>query len=259
MTDTPQVGDPAVERAKAFDLSVVIPAYNEERRLGESLERIIGYLEGRGGTFEVLVVDDGSRDRTAAVAAGLSHRHVELLALPENRGKGAALRQGVLASRGDWVLLCDADLSTPIEDLATLERRTHGAEVILGSRAVSDSQITQRQPIYRELMGKTFNRILRTLALVSQRDTQCGFKLLRGDVARQLFAELTIERFAFDVELVCLACDRGYRVIEQGVRWQDSPSSRVHPLRDSLNMLVDVLRLRLRRLVHGVRSQSRRP
>ena len=126
----------------------------------------------------------------------------------------------------------------------TLKARAEEAEVILGSRAVSDSQVTQRQPIYRELMGKTFNRILRTLALVSEQDTQCGFKLLRGDVARELFADLTIERFAFDVELVCLARDRGYRVVEQGVRWQDSPSSRVHPLRDSLNMFLDVLKLR---------------
>lgn len=259
MSETPRAGEPAAQRANALDLTVVIPAYNEEHRLGESLERIIEYLEGRGGSFEVLVVDDGSRDGTAAVATEFSYRNVELLALPENRGKGAALRRGVLASRGDWVLLCDADLSTPIEDLTTLERRTPQAEVILGSRAASDSRVTQRQPIYRELMGKTFNRILRALALVSQRDTQCGFKLLRGDVARQLFADLTIERFAFDVELVCLARDRGYRVIEQGVRWQDSPSSRVHPLRDSLNMLLDVLGLRLRRLVKSLRSWRRRP
>ena len=115
--------DRNAERANPVDLTVVIPAYNEEQRLGESLQKIVDHLEGRGERFEVLVVDDGSEDRTVAVAAEYSHRHVELLAQPENRGKGAALKRGVLSSHGDWVLLCDADLSTPIEDLATLEAR----------------------------------------------------------------------------------------------------------------------------------------
>lgn len=258
MSDAPTGTDRDAERTNPVDLTVVIPAYNEEHRLGESLRKVANYLKGRDETFEILVVDDGSEDRTAAVAAEHSHRHVELLRQPENRGKGAALKRGVLSSHGAWVLLCDADLSTPIEDLVTLKARAEEAEVILGSRAVSDSQVTQRQPIYRELMGKTFNRILRTLALVSEQDTQCGFKLLRGDVARELFADLTIERFAFDVELVCLARDRGYRVVEQGVRWQDSPSSRVHPLRDSLNMFLDVLKLRVRRSARGPGSSSHR-
>ena len=113
---------------------------------------------------------------------------------------------------------------------------------------MAESRVTQHQPIYREMMGKTFNGILRLLALVEERDTQCGFKLVRGDLARELFGELSIERFAYDVELVCLARDRGERIVEQGVRWQDSSNSRVHPVRDSLSMLADVLRLRLRRL-----------
>lgn len=230
-------------------LSVVIPAYNEEERLGESLRRILEFLDTRDGAFEILVVDDGSIDGTAQVAGNFPSPPVRLLRQSENRGKGAALKKGVLDSRGDWVLLCDADLSTPIEDVKTLESRSDDAEVILGSRAVADSDITKHQPIYRELMGKTFNTILRMLALVKEKDTQCGFKLIRGDVARKLFAELSIERFAFDVELVCLARDGGYRVVEQGVRWEDSPISRVHPIRDSLSMFGDVLRLRLRRLL----------
>ena len=234
---------------ESIPLSVVIPAYDEEERLGGSLRRILDYLHSRCDVFEVIVVDDGSADGTADVATGFPHPPVELLRLPQNRGKGAALRMGVLKSRGDWVLLCDADLSTPIEDLETLQARAAEAELILGSRAVADSNVTQHQPLYRELMGKTFNGILRLLALVEERDTQCGFKLIRGDVARELFADLSIERFAFDVELVCLARDRGYRVVEQGVSWQDSPNSRVHPIRDSLSMFSDVLRLRLRRLM----------
>lgn len=231
-------------------LSVVIPAYNEEERVGDSLRRILEYLAPERGDFEILVVDDGSVDGTTAVVNESPSPPVRLLRQPQNRGKGAALKRGVLESRGDWVLLCDADLSTPIEDLEVLRTRARDsqAEVILGSRAASDSEVTQHQPFYRELMGKTFNVILRTLSLVQERDTQCGFKLLQGEVARELFADLSIERFAFDVELVCLARDKGYRVVEQGVHWQDSPDSSVHPLRDSLNMFADVLRLRLRRL-----------
>lgn len=237
-----------LERLDSTRLSVVIPAYNEEERLGGSLDRVVDYLGHRFEGFEVLVVDDGSTDGTTEVAGDFPDPPVRLLRLPQNRGKGAALRKGVLESRGEWVLLCDADLSTPIEDLEVLQSRQDDAELILGSRATADSTITKHQPIYRELMGKTFNGILRTLALVEERDTQCGFKLIRGEVARELFADLSIERFAFDVELVCLARDRGYRVVEQGVHWEDSPNSRVHPVRDSLSMFGDVLRLRLRRL-----------
>ena len=230
-------------------LSVVIPAYNEEERLDASLRRIVDFLGSRSYAFEVMVVDDGSADGTAEVVSGFQNPPIQLLRLPQNRGKGAALRKGVLASRGEWVLLCDADLSTPIEDLEILQSRQAEAELILGSRAAADSNVTRPQPLFRELMGRTFNRIVRILALVQERDTQCGFKLIRGDVARELFADLAIERFAFDVELVCLARDRGYAVVEQGVRWEDSPNSRVHPIRDSLNMFSDVVRLRLRRLM----------
>lgn len=232
----------------SISLSVVIPAYNEEQRLGGTLKRVVEYLRDRAEGFEVLVVDDGSQDRTAEIAGEYPDPPVRTLRLEANRGKGAALKAGVLASRGEWVLLCDADLSTPIEDLEVLEARQSEAPMILGSRAVADSRVTQHQPVYREMMGKTFNGILRLLALVEERDTQCGFKLIRGELARELFGQLSVERFAYDVELVCLAKDRGARVIEQGVRWEDSPNSRVHPIRDSANMLMDVLGLRLRRL-----------
>lgn len=234
---------------ESIPLSVVIPAYEEEERLGTTLRQILGYLDRHRDAFEVIVVDDGSADGTSEVAGGFPSPPVVLVQLPRNRGKGAALRRGVLESRGDWVLLCDADLSTPIEDLEALQGRAAEAELILGSRAVADSKITKHQPLYREIMGKSFNGILRMLGLVEERDTQCGFKLIRGDVARELFNDLSIQRFAFDVELVCVARDRGYRVVEQGVHWEDSPNSRVHPLRDSLSMFGDVLRLRLRRLM----------
>jgi dolichyl-phosphate beta-glucosyltransferase len=143
--------------------------------------------------------------------------------------------------------LTDADLSTPIEDLERLERELGRAPVVLGSRALESSEITLRQPFYREAMGKTFNWILRRLGLVRFRDTQCGFKLLEGEAGRRLFSELTIERFAYDVELVLLAERHGLAVREVGVRWADSAASRVNPLVDSARMLWDVLRLSLRR------------
>lgn len=236
-------------------LSIVIPAYNEAERLPPTLRRICSYLEGRRTAqegqgsvqgFEVIVVDDGSQDGTVAAAEAVGHPAVRVLALGRNRGKGAALKSGVGGSRGEQVLLCDADLSTPIEDLERLERQLGDAQVVLGSRATAESNVTRRQPPYRELMGKTFNLLIRALGMTGIRDTQCGFKLLDGRVARELFAQLTVERFAYDVELVLLARRRGYRVAEVGVTWENSPSSRVDPVADSLGMLWDVLRLRLR-------------
>lgn len=227
------------------ELSVVIPAYNEDARLGPTLRRVVEYLEGSGRTFEVLVVDDGSRDRTAAVARQHLDGRVLLIRHPVNRGKGAAVRTGVLATQGERVLITDADLSTPIEDLERLEPRLAEAEIVLGSRAAARSEITRRQPVYRELMGKTFNKIIRLLGVRGIRDTQCGFKLLDGVLARWLFAGLTVDRFAYDVELVWLARRRGHRMAEVGVRWANSPDSRVHPIFDSLSMLRDVVRFRL--------------
>jgi dolichyl-phosphate beta-glucosyltransferase len=232
-------------------ISVVIPAYEEAARLGASLERVLAYLEARGDGFEVLVVDDGSRDATAAVAEAYADRGVRVLRLPENRGKGAALRAGVLASRGRRVLLTDADLSTPIADLERLEPHLAEAPVVVGSRAVAGSELELRQPLYRELMGKTFNKLVRVLAVRGVHDTQCGFKLLDGELARELFADLTVDRFAYDVELLWLARRRGHRVAEVGVRWSNSPLSRVSPLRDSLQMLGDLVTMRWRHRGEG--------
>jgi dolichyl-phosphate beta-glucosyltransferase len=229
-----------------MDLSIVIPAYNEAARLGPTLERILGYLAGQKIAAEVLVVDDGSTDRTAAVAESFAGRGVVLLRQDRNRGKGAALRSGVVASRGAAVLLVDADLSTPIEDLERLRPYLAGAELVLGSRAVPGANILQHQPIYRELMGRTFNLLIRAVGVRGFHDTQCGFKLLDGEAARQLFADLSVDRFAYDVELVWLARRRGYRIAEVGVTWANSPHSSVDPLKDSARMIWDIVVMRLR-------------
>lgn len=235
-----------MEPVRPPELSVVIPAYREALRLPASLVLLERYLVARGLTFELLVVDDGSPDSTSEAVSALELPELRLLRHPDNRGKGAALRTGVLASRGSRVLLTDADLSTPIEELERLEPLLGEAELVFGSRARPDSQVEVRQPWFRERMGKSFNGLLRLLGLAGMPDTQCGFKLLRGEVARELFADLTIERFAYDVELLWLARKRGYRVVDVGVRWRNSPDSRVHPVRDSARMLRDVLALRWR-------------
>jgi glycosyltransferase involved in cell wall biosynthesis len=230
--------------AEAVELTVVIPAYNEAQRLGPSLDQAVRYLVDRGTRHEILVVDDGSADATSDVAAGRTG--VRVLRLPHNQGKGAAVRAGLLASRGERVLVSDADFSTPIGELARLEAGLAEADVVIGSRALRDSVIREHQPIYREFMGKTFNLLIRALGVRGLRDTQCGFKLLRGEAARRLAAALTIDGFAYDVELLWLAHRQGYRIAEMGVQWSNSPDSRVAPLRSSLEMVRDVIRIRFR-------------
>lgn len=225
-------------------LSVVIPAFNEALRLGATLEKVTSFLDLRRAPYEVLVVDDGSSDQTAQVGAGFVSKGVRVIRLPSNQGKGAATRQGVLESRGNRVLLSDADLSTPIEDLEKLEARLAEAPVVIGSRAVSGARITRRQPFYREIMGKTFNKLLRLFGVRGINDTQCGFKLLEGDLARELFAALVTSGFAFDVELLWLVRRAGHLIVEEGVTWENSDGSTVDPLTDPPRMLLEILRFR---------------
>ncbi|MEO1085621.1 MAG: dolichyl-phosphate beta-glucosyltransferase [Acidobacteriota bacterium] len=230
-------------------MSVIIPAYNEGSRLGPSLDQVLSYLEARFQTaaarrYEILVVDDGSADGTAELARTYLDRGVRCLVQPSNIGKGAALKRGVLESRGRRVLLTDADMSTPIDDMPRLEARLDEAAVVIGSRAVAESRLEERQPLYRELMGKTFNKIIRVVGVGGLNDTQCGFKLLDGDVARRIFPHLVTPGFGYDVEMIWLARRFGYRVVEVGVRWAHSPPSRVRPILDSIMMLGEIVRFR---------------
>ncbi len=225
-------------------LSLVIPAFDEERRLGAGLRQAVDYLQRRGEPFEILVVDDGSRDRTCQVAEGFAGEGVRLLRHERNRGKGAAIRTGLAASAGERVLLTDADFSTPIEDLEKLEPHLQRSKLVIGSRGLASSAVRKRQPIYRELMGKTFNRVVRLLGVRGLNDTQCGFKLLEGEAGRRLAGELKIEGFAYDVELIWLARRHGWHVEEVGVVWVNSEDSRVSPIRSSLSMLRDLVRIR---------------
>jgi dolichyl-phosphate beta-glucosyltransferase len=238
---------------KRPDLTIVVPALNERDRLPKSLERIHGYLQESADwtSIEIVVVDDGSSDGTAEIVREMSfsgEMDIRVAVHPETRGKGAAIRTGFGLASGAWVLLTDADLSAPIEGLALLKDAAQTGDVAIGSRAVERRLVETPQPRHRDLMGRVFNLIVRGLGLSGFRDTQCGFKLFPGDLARSLAAAQRIDGFAYDVELLLLAEQWGYRVREVGVPWHHVEASRVLPLRHSSEMLRDLLLLSWRRL-----------
>jgi dolichyl-phosphate beta-glucosyltransferase len=230
-------------------LSIVIPAYNEEQRLPRTIEQIERYLEGRKISYELIIVDDGSTDGTRQVmdAAAQRNNRIRLEALPANRGKGRALAAGVAVARGDEVLVTDADLSTPIEELEKLDAALKaGADVAIGSRAVKGSQIEIPQPVYRVLMGKVFNLIVQVVLLPGIWDTQCGFKLFRADVAHPVFAGLTTDGFGYDPEVLYMAKRRGMKIVEVPVVWRHSAPTKVLPIRSSFDMFKHVVRVRFK-------------
>ncbi len=237
-------------------LSIVIPAFNEQSCIAESLRRVRDWAAEAQPRYEVLVADDGSSDDTAGIvrAAAEGWPALRLVSLPSNRGKGAATREGVLASEGAWVLCSDADLSTPIGEAERLLQAGERAPVVIGSRSIAGANIARRQPLYRVAMGRAFNLATRLATPGGFADTQCGFKLYRADAARDIFSRLTIEGFAFDVEALYLAHRLGYAVAEVPVTWLNDENSSVRVLRDPLEMLADVLRVRRRH-----RDLSRRP
>jgi dolichyl-phosphate beta-glucosyltransferase len=231
-------------------ISIVIAAYNEEQRIGESLLKIKDYLDAQNFAYEIIVVDDGSTDNTRQVTIGYQPeiKNLKIITYSKNKGKGYALRQGVLASKGESVLVSDADLSTPIEELSSMLPLiiTHEYDVVIGSRALKPETIIKKQPWWRQGMGKIFNRIVSLLVLEGFKDTQCGFKLFSGEAARALFKNARVDRFAYDVEILALAKKRSYRVTEVPVRWLNSPASKVHPVFDSLQMVFDLVKVRVR-------------
>jgi dolichyl-phosphate beta-glucosyltransferase len=229
-------------------LSVIIPAFNEEKRLSSTIAAVLKYLDARDfGPVELIIVDDGSTDGTVAVAdrmAGEDAR-VRIMTNPANRGKGHAVRQGMRAACGEWVLFSDADLSTPIEELGKLIAaveldRTGGA---IGSRAIDRSLVERPQPLFRELGGRFFNIFMRLTTGLKFQDTQCGFKLFRADLARAVSARQRTDGFGFDVEILYIAGKLGFRITEVPVRWINAEGSKVG-LWNGLDAFVDLLRIR---------------
>jgi len=229
-------------------LSIVIPAYNEEQRLPATLGAIAAYLQTKPLDFvEILVVDDGSRDRTAEVVrqAAAADARIRLLQNPGNRGKGYAVRHGMQKAQGEWILFTDADLSAPIEDLEKLEEavRRENADGAIGSRALDRRLVLRRQSPLRELSGRVFNLAMRLVTGLPYRDTQCGFKLFRRDVAQCVAARQQSDGFGFDVEILYIARKHGYRILEVPVRWANVEGTKVSLLK-GLEAFLDPLRVR---------------
>ena len=229
--------------------SLVIPAFNERNRIEACIRSAADWLRGHPGgwEWELVVVDDGSNDGTRAVA----RRVAEEIGLPmtlhthdRNRGKGAAIRTGVLSTTGDPVLVSDTDLSTPLSEWSKLAERLPTHPIAIGSRALEQDLVRLRQSLPRRLLGQWGNLLVRLFAVPGIHDTQCGFKLFRGDLARELFAQARIDRFAYDVEILFLARRRGIRIAEVPVLWFNSPESKVSILRDSVKTLIDLFRIR---------------
>jgi len=227
-------------------LSVIVPAYNEEKRIGPSLDAITGYLKKQSYSWEVIVADDGSQDTTIQVSEqkmkGFPHK---ILKAAANGGKGSAVKRGMLAAEGTYRLFTDADLSTPIEETARVLRELDsGFDVVIGSRALSDSNVVVHQNFIRESMGRVFNGCARLLAFRGIHDSQCGFKAFTAQAAIDLFTLQKLPGFSFDVEIVFLAQRRDYRLLEIPVTWHNSEQSRVRLLRDPLLMFWDLLKIR---------------
>ena len=227
-------------------LSIIIPAHNEERRLPGSLEKIVAFLERQDYQAEVIVVDNGSRDNTSGVVEGFMARYPFIsLIREERRGKGLAVKLGMLAARGEYLFLCDADLSMPIEEVAKfLPPQLEDYDVAIASREVEGAR-RYGEPPHRHLMGRVFNLIVRLLAVRGFQDTQCGFKCFRREVARDIFSRQTMEGWGFDVEVLFIAQKRGYRIVEVPINWYYMANSRVRPIRDSIRMFREVLQVRI--------------
>jgi dolichyl-phosphate beta-glucosyltransferase len=230
-------------------LSVIVPAFNEEKRILSTLERIHTFLSTRSDETEVIVVDDGSTDCTREVTKEafskykISHR---LILNGQNRGKGYSIKNGMLDAKGDYVFFTDADESTPIETVDLFIKTIDtGFDIVIGSRALPDSKIEIRQNVLRELMGKCFNRLARLLTIRGIHDSQCGFKCFKREVACRLFSLQKIDGFSFDVEILYLAQKFGYKIAEIPITWRNSPASTVRIATDPIKMFWDLFRIRI--------------
>jgi dolichyl-phosphate beta-glucosyltransferase len=244
--------------ARKPDLSIVIPAYNEETRIEPTVREIVGYCRSRARAFELILVDDGSQDATSSVGLLLSNEfpEIKLIRLAANHGKGYAVRTGVLNAIGRAVLFADADGATPINEVERLETALAlGVDVAIGSRALQGEGVKVKAKLYRHIIGRTFHQLVEWLADAGVKDTQCGFKLFQSAVAQDLFSRMRMNGFSFDVEVLIMARRRGYRVAEVPVNWTHQAGSKVRLTRDSLQMAADLFRIR----THWLRGEYEVP
>lgn len=227
-------------------LSIVIPAYNEEKRLPKTLEQVHSFLESQPYIGEVLVVENGSQDRTFEVAQDFARRHPGVSVLQETgRGKGRAVRRGMLAARGEYRFMCDADLSMPVEEINYfLPPALQDFDIAIGSREAPGA-IRYNEPHYRHLGGRAVNTMIRLLALPGLQDTQCGFKCFRAPIAEELYRLQTLTGWSFDIELLYIARQRGYRIVEIPVQWYFNPESKLNVVQDAIKMGLDIFTIHL--------------
>lgn len=229
-------------------LSIIIPAYNEEKRLPDALDRILAWNQTAPFAVEILVVENGSSDRTTEIAESYASRFTNIRVLHSGKGKGAAVRVGMLAGLGDYLFICDSDLSMPIHEISKfLPPKIVGYDIVIGSREAPGS-VRYNEPIGRHIMGRIFNWLVRVLAVPGFSDTQCGFKLFRRQAAHDLFTRQTLASWTFDVEILYLALQRGYKVTEVPIHWYFNGDSRVKPLQDTWRMFWDVVGIRVNQM-----------
>lgn len=226
-------------------VSIIIPAYNEESRLPETLERVIAFMQSQPYESEVIVVENGSADRTFQIAQSYAQRWECLKVIREAQaGKGNAIRRGMLAARGEYRFMCDADLSMPIEELPRFLPPNHpGTDIVIGSREAPGA-VRYHEPDFRHVGGRLVNWMIQLLALPKLDDTQCGFKIFRAPVAEDLFSHQTILGWSFDVEILFIARRRGYAIVEMGIPWYYRELSHVSPLKDAVQLFLDILKIR---------------
>lgn len=234
-------------RLRKVSYSIVIPAYNEGRRLAPTLQQVLAYLQQQGWDAEVIVVNDGSTDNTAEIAGSFAARHPEVVLLenPGNRGKGYSVRHGILKARGEVIVFSDADLSSPIEEMPKLlQAISAGADIAIGSRWLRAELQTTRQSLHRQLFGRIFNGLNRVVLGLQFKDTQCGFKAFTRRAAQTILPLQQIERWGFDPEILFLARKFGFRAVEVPVRWGHVGGTRINPLVDGARMFQEMLRIR---------------
>ncbi|MEA3351001.1 MAG: dolichyl-phosphate beta-glucosyltransferase [Chloroflexota bacterium] len=222
-------------------LSIIIPVHNEENRLPSTLEQVFVFLQAQAYAAEVLVIENGSHDHTLEIAQSFARQHSQCIVLQETQpGKGLAVRRGMLAARGQYRFMCDADLSMPIAEVNRfIPPKLDNFDIAIASREVPGA-IRYHEPYYRHLGGRAINLIIQTLALPGMNDTQCGFKCFRAHAAEDIFSHQTLTNFSFDIELLFIARQRGYRIVEIPIPWYFNAETTVHPIRDALQMVIDV-------------------
>jgi len=240
-------------------LSIVIPAYNEELRLPSTLEQVISFLSGQPYEAEVIVVENGSQDRTLEIARSYAERFSQLRVLQiAERGKGRAVQHGMLQARGEFCFMCDADLSMPVEDINRfIPPVLTDFDIAIASREAPGA-VRYNEPAFRHFVGRIFNSMIRVLALPDLNDTQCGFKCFRSSVIQDLFRQQTLPGWSFDVEVLFIARQRGYRIVEVPINWYFNSDSKVRVFKDSSRMAIDLLTIR-KNAIRGIYNKDASP